>query len=244
MADGKTDKPFPYVAFPVLLSCVDRMGGDEGIPPKVDKTFFTGMADGTQFQYRQAFRYLGLTSSDDRPTPLLADLVHASPADRRELFGTIISSRYPELTGLPSDASSDDFFALLRDRYGVASEVQRKKMRTFFIAAADYAGLPISSHIRPTKARTDPLQPTGSLQSDTPTSQPLTTAVYAPEGSADPGRQNANTILAGRQDISLGDAGSVSVTINVDRWWDLSEDQFAKLRTLIKDFEALRDSGI
>jgi hypothetical protein len=45
-----------------------------------------------------------------------------------------------------------------------------------------------------------------------------------------------------RRDISLGDAGSVSVIVNV-RWLDLSEDQFTKLRKLIKDIEALGESG-
>lgn len=246
MADEETVKPFPYVAFPGMLSWVDRMGGDEGIPDAVDKNYLVGMANGTQFQYRQAFRYLGLTTSDDRPTPLLADLVRASPADRRELFGKIMSTRYPELTGLPLDASSDDFFAVLRDRYGVASDTQRRKMRTFFVAAADYAGLPISPHVRPIKARTGPRKLKGSPQTDTPASQPPKTAAHDPEVHADPARQEANTMPAERQDISvsLGDAGSVSVIMNVGRWWDLSEDQFAKLRKLIKDIEALGDSGI
>jgi hypothetical protein len=45
-----------------------------------------------------------------------------------------------------------------------------------------------------------------------------------------------------RRDISLGDAGSVTVTVNV-RWLDLTDDQFTKLRKLIKDIEALGDSG-
>jgi Family of unknown function (DUF5343) len=45
-----------------------------------------------------------------------------------------------------------------------------------------------------------------------------------------------------RRDISLGDAGSVSVIVNV-RWLDLPEEQFTKLRKLIKDIEALGDSG-
>jgi hypothetical protein len=45
-----------------------------------------------------------------------------------------------------------------------------------------------------------------------------------------------------RRDISLGDAGSVTVIVNV-RWLDLPEDQFTRLRKLIKDIEALGDSG-
>jgi Family of unknown function (DUF5343) len=45
-----------------------------------------------------------------------------------------------------------------------------------------------------------------------------------------------------RRDISLGDAGTVTVIVNV-QWLDLSDDQFTKLRQLIKDIEALGSSG-
>lgn len=45
-----------------------------------------------------------------------------------------------------------------------------------------------------------------------------------------------------RRDISLGVAGTVTVIVNV-QWLDLSDDQFTRLRQLIKDIEALGDSG-
>jgi hypothetical protein len=225
MADQETVKPLPAVAFLGVLAQLDRMR-DHGIPERVDKRYLDGMADGTQFQYRQALRYLGLTTNDDRPTPLLSELVGADQADRHELLGKIMSTRYPELTGLSLEASKDDFFAVLQD-YGVTSDIQRRKMLTFFVAAADYAGLQISPHIRPTKARTGPRKPKGSPQTETSAGRPPKTTVHAPEV----------------HDISLGDAGSVSVIVNVVRWWDLSDDQFTKLRKLIKDIEALGDSG-
>jgi hypothetical protein len=226
MADEETvKKPPPYVACPVVLSLVDRMG-NEGIPAKFDKNYLADMAVGTQFQYRQAFRHLGLTTNDDEPTALLSDLVRANAADRRELFGKIMSTRWPDLTGLPPHATRDNFFAVLRDRYGVTSDVQRRKMLTFFVTAVDYAGLQISPDIRPAKVGTGRRKPGESPQTDTPGQQPKT-AVHVPEV----------------HEISLGDAGSVSVIVNIGRVWDLSEDQFTKLRKLIKEIEALGDSG-
>jgi Family of unknown function (DUF5343) len=45
-----------------------------------------------------------------------------------------------------------------------------------------------------------------------------------------------------RRDISLGDAGTVTVIVNV-QWLDLSDNQFTKLRQLIKDIEALGPSS-
>jgi Family of unknown function (DUF5343) len=45
-----------------------------------------------------------------------------------------------------------------------------------------------------------------------------------------------------RRDVSLGDAGTVTVIVNV-QWLDLPDDKFTKLRQLIKDIEALGASG-
>jgi hypothetical protein len=235
-------KRVPYVAFPGTLALIDRMGG-EGIPTKIDRAYLAGMADGTQFQYRQAFRYLGLTSHEDRPTALLTELVRANPTDRRELLGKIMSERYPELTGLPLDASKDDFFAVLEEQYGVTSDVQRRKMLTFFVASADYAEFPISPDIRPTKARTGPRKPRGKRRTSAPTGRRTKAASRTPATSTDQGGQGANVMATQQHDISLGNAGSVSVVVSVDRWWELSENQLIQLRNLIKATEALRDSG-
>jgi hypothetical protein len=240
MADEEI-RPVPYVAFTGVMDQVRRMGS-EGIPDKIDKKYLVGMADGTQFQYRQAFRFLGLATNNDQPTPLLSDLILANSADRRKLFGKILSTQWPDLVGLPPDASSDDFFAVLQDRYGVGSDVQRRKMRTFFVAAADYARLQISPHIRPSKARPGPRQPKESSETDTSPTQQMEAAVHPPTVRADQDGPDANGGGGERRDILLGDAGSVSVVVNV-RWLDLPEDQFLKLRKLIKDIEALGDSG-
>jgi hypothetical protein len=45
-----------------------------------------------------------------------------------------------------------------------------------------------------------------------------------------------------RRDISLGDAGTVTVIVNV-QWLDLPDEKFTKLRGLIKELEALGVSG-
>lgn len=150
MADEETVKPPPAVACRGVLDLTDRMRND-GIPDRIDKRYLADMADGTQFQYRQSFRSLGLTTDDDRPTTLLEDLVNAGPADRPELFGMILSDRYPDLTGLSPEATKDDFFGVLRDHYRVASDMQRRKMLTFFVHAADYAKLQISPNLQPTR---------------------------------------------------------------------------------------------
>ena len=155
MADDETRNPVPAVAFKGVGEQIDRMAR-EGVPGKVDRKYLADKAEGTQFQYRQAFRYLGLTTSDDQPTPLLAELVHANPADRRELFAKIMLARWADLAGLPS---REDFFRVLRDHYSVKSDAQQRKTLTFFVHAADYAGLEISPGIRPATPGTGSRKP-------------------------------------------------------------------------------------
>jgi len=130
----------------------------EGIPSRIDKHFLVGMAGGTQNHFRYALRVLGLIAEDGRPTQLLSDLVEARGQDRGRMFGKIMSGEFPELASLPGNASKSDFFAAL-EGYGVKSADQQRKMLSFFVAAADGAGMEVSSFIRPTKARTGPRRP-------------------------------------------------------------------------------------
>ena len=134
------------------------------------------------------------------------------------------------------------FFAVLHDHYAVKSDVQRRKMLTFFVAAAGYAGLPISPDIRPTMARPGPRKAKRRRRTKATASRPAKAAARTPETHADPGAQDANGSPAERRDISFGDAGSVSIDVNV-HWLDLPDEKFTELRKLIKDIEALGDSG-
>jgi hypothetical protein len=152
MADDETVNRVPAIAFKGVEDLWDRMA-HEGIPDKFDRKYLADKAEGTQFGYRQSFRDMGLTTSDDRPTQLLRDLVNANTADRRELFAKILLDRWADLAVLPS---KDEFFRMLGDRYGLTSEAQQRKTLTFFVHAAGYAGLEISPDLRPARPGTGP----------------------------------------------------------------------------------------
>jgi hypothetical protein len=156
-----TDEPArtapPSISHTTLISQADRLR-DEGIPTKIDKHFLIGMAGGTQYQFRHALRSLGFITEDDRPTPLLEKFVKAEQADRSAMFGEIMRERFPDLMNLPDNASKSDLLSVFQG-YGVTSPDQHRKMLAFYVAAADYAGLPTSPHVRPTKARTGPRRP-------------------------------------------------------------------------------------
>lgn len=217
----------------------------EGVPEKIDMRYLDDLKGGTQYLYRQTYRSLGLTTADDRPTPLLHKLVDADPADRPQLFGEIMSERYPDLTGLSLDATWDDFFRVLHDHYDVTSEAQQRKTLTFFVHAADYTGLEISPGLRPAKRGPGSRKPSAIRPADPPASlpapQPAKADVRAPAVRAGHGGQGAKG-SADVRDVSFGDAGSVSIIVNIN-WLDLPDDKFTELRKLIKDIQALGESG-
>jgi hypothetical protein len=217
----------------------------EGVPDRVDTVYLADLAGGTQYLYRQTYRSLGLTTDDDRPTPLLYKLVEADQADRPQLFGQIMSERYPDLTGLSLDATWDDFFRVLHDHYNVTTRAQQRKTLTFFVHAADYAGLEISVSLRPAKRGPGSRRPSAIRPAEPPASQPTVqpakTDVRTPAVRAGHSGQAARG-GADVRDVSFGDAGAVSITVNVN-WLDLPDEKFTQLRKLIKDIEALGDSG-
>ena len=135
----------PYVSFRTLLTQIERMEG-EGVPSKIDKYFLSNMAGGTQNHFRHALRSLGLIEDDDRPTDILHSLASA-PGRRKELLAEILRNRFPKLVDLDLNASKTDFLDVLEE-YGIkASDTQRKAL-TFYVGAAEYAGIPVSNHVK------------------------------------------------------------------------------------------------
>jgi hypothetical protein len=153
MTDDEQGLSPPWVSFRTLLSQIERME-KEGIPSQIDTHFLVGMAGGTQNHFRHALRSLGLIDDDNRPTESLYEMVE-NPDQRPELFRKVLLSRFPKFAQLPENASRSDFFAVL-DGYGVKGEDQRRKVLSFYVYAADYAGVPVSPHIRPTKSHPGP----------------------------------------------------------------------------------------
>jgi hypothetical protein len=195
----------PYVSHKTLLSQIERME-TEGVPSKIDKHFLIGMAGGTQNHFRHALRALGLIDDDSRPTQLLYGLVDARGEERGKLFGETMFTRFPELAQLPQNASKSDFFAVL-EGYGVRSPDQRRKMLAFHVAVADGAGMTVSQHIRPTKARTGPRKPRTNR---TRRRGPVDTSIQS-DGTEGPSGGGGDTYS-----VELASGGSVSVVVSVN----------------------------
>ena len=134
----------PYTSFATLLNQLDRMER-EGVPSRIDKTYLTGMAGGTQNQFRHALRSLGLIGPNGESTATLVELAKR-PDERPALLARILRERYPTLVALGENATRGQLDEALA-AYNLTGATARKA-GTFFLAAATYAGLPLSPHFK------------------------------------------------------------------------------------------------
>lgn len=149
MTEHPADTPVPpYVSFGTLLNQLQRMER-EGTPARVDPQYLSGMAGGTRSQFMVCLRSLGLIDENSHTTPTLARLA-SSPDQRPELLAEILRTRFPSLAALNGNATRGQLDEVMAS-YGLANSDTRRKAMSFYLAAATYAGIPLSPHLRPAK---------------------------------------------------------------------------------------------
>ena len=138
----------PYVAFGTLLNQIERMER-EGVPSRIDGSYLIGMAGGTRSQFKVCLRSLGLIDEESFTTEALTRLAK-NPDQRPELLASILRNNFPELTALNGNATRGQLEDVMAG-YGLNNQDTRRKAMGFYVAAATYAGLTLSPHLRPAK---------------------------------------------------------------------------------------------
>lgn len=131
----------PYISFRTLLNLIERMG-DEGVPPRIDRSYLSGLSGGYQTQVMAALRWLGLIDSEGRVQDRLIELVE-QPARRRDLIGTLIADRYPHVVALGQVNATQ---GQLEDEFrksNIGGATLRKAV-SFYLHAADFGGIELS----------------------------------------------------------------------------------------------------
>lgn len=193
----------PYLSFATLLNQIERMER-EGTPSRIDGTYLVGMAGGTRNQFKMGLRSLGLIDDSDHVTDTLTRLAK-HPEGRQALLAEILRERFPRLVNLNENATRGQLDEILAE-YGFGVDT-RRKAASFYVAAATYAGIPLSPHIRPAKgvnsgaARRSP----GARR---PRKRPAATS--APAAPAASSQGNAHTVQ-----LKSGGQVALSVSVNV-----------------------------
>src|SRR5580692_11279013 len=144
MADEK-DRAAVYVSWATFKSSLEQLS--KGMPSRIDRSVFTGLAWNVQSQLFAGFKFLGLIKGEDEPTPVLDDLVAGDEETRKEKLKKVIQERYADLIAIDlTKATRAHFEESLGQLYGVTGDTREKAAR-FFLSAASYVGIPLSSFI-------------------------------------------------------------------------------------------------
>jgi hypothetical protein len=123
------------------MNLIERMA-DEGVPPRIDRSFLSGLSGGYQTQVLAALRSLGLILDDGTVQPALQTLVD-QPQNRRALVAMILRTRYPEAVAMGEEKATQGQLEGQFKKYGITGATLRKAI-AFYLHAADFAGIPVS----------------------------------------------------------------------------------------------------
>lgn len=140
MADN--DKANAYVSWITFKNAVDGFG--QGLPNRVDRSVFPGLAGGVQYQLLAALRFFRLIEDDGRPTAALRSLAVPDEAERKKHFGALFRERYPLLFALDlTKTTPAELDEKMTEATGLTGTTRKKAVR-FFLAGARYLDIPVS----------------------------------------------------------------------------------------------------
>jgi len=181
----------------------------QGIPNQIDRSVFPGLAWSVQSQVLAGLKFLGLIDDKGKPTQALQKLAVPDEDLRKEALKTVLNYRYADLIALDltktTPAQLDDQIA---KSYSVTGETREKAVR-FFLSAADYAGIPLSSYLKPKASAGAPV-PGASRKRRT---GPRPKAPIIPQSQElQPPSPTTGTVRV----VNLKSGGTLTVTASID----------------------------
>ena len=161
----------PYLPFATFLGSFDVFS--QGVPPKLDRSLWRSQSGLMQGQIMNAYRFLYLVDDDDAATEYLSKMAIA-PEQRPETMRELIEAQYADV--LSDHDVTKMTLKMLEESFEKnfsASGATKQKAITFFLKAAKFSDMPLSSflqsQLRNTSARKKrgpkPREPNGD---DTP----------------------------------------------------------------------------
>jgi hypothetical protein len=149
MADESTNAAV-YVGWTTFMNAINSLA--EGMPSVVDRSVFPGLSGGVQSQLLAGLRFLGLISEDGTPTDDLSALAVTDEDARKSALNDILRTRYAALFALDlTKTTSAMLYDKMAEAYKVSGDTREKAVR-WFLAAAQYAGVPLGRFLLTSKA--------------------------------------------------------------------------------------------
>jgi len=151
--DRPEDFKAPYVSFAMLVNTADRMH-TEGIPARVDRGYLGTASGTTKAQFLAAAKALQLLDADLRPTETLQAFVRDKER-RPEIVRDLLTRFYGPVIALGTNATQQQLDETFRDEYEISGSTVRKA-EAFYLAAARFAGVPLSPHFNTPRVGSGP----------------------------------------------------------------------------------------
>lgn len=152
MAEPRSDLP-PYTAFSTFWAFVEELSQRGPLPQVIDRNVFGSRSAASVYELTHALRSLGLIDQDKRPTSRGREFL-AAPTP--EGLSAILRDRYEYAIALGLDtATGGQLDEVLVKMMGMKEgSATLRKARTFFLQAAEKAGMELGPHLRVSRQRT------------------------------------------------------------------------------------------
>jgi hypothetical protein len=121
---------------------------ENGLPTQINRSVMSNLSFSAQAQLIASLKSLGLTDAKGAPTPILAELIAADESGQRDALKKILHSAYGfvfnslDLSRATTGELETQFKAV-----GISGSTVGRAI-AFFLGAATFAGIPLSSHIK------------------------------------------------------------------------------------------------
>ncbi len=222
----------PYLPFKTFIGSLDALS--QGIPPKIDKTIWRTQSGLNQGLIMSAFRFFGLVDGTDQPTLFLQNLV-SRPERRPDEIRQLLTNAFHKIIDGDLSRMTLRILEEQMEQYGVSGATKRKAI-TFFLQAAKYADLPLSSFLQtqvrtlsPLSRRRKAVRPKSEHTEDE-----MGAVLPEPEEGAGVGSSKV---------VHLRSGGYVRISVSADVFsMDSQDREFVfKLIDMLQDFDVRRE---
>jgi hypothetical protein len=225
MAESKDANAAIYVPWNTVRNAVEQLTR-HGLPNRLDRTVFPGMAWSVQTQLLSGLKFLALTDESGKPTNLLDRLVEPSldEAGQKAVWLEVLKNAYSDLFALDLKRTTpSELDQKMSASYGVSGSTKQKAIR-FFVAAAEYSGVDLSPLLAANKRAGRPASVNGT--------RAATASAHAPrkrtgKGSGGDVTGSAPTTipLGDSKTIQLASGGTLTLYAAVDLFTLSIEDR-------------------
>jgi Family of unknown function (DUF5343) len=144
---AKSARTPPYTSYRTFRTFIEDLR-EQGVPSRIDRSVLTRFSGVVGTQLMHALRFLALIDGEGHPTERLTDLVNAQDAGRwAETLLALIRREYAPLFAIGLDTATPSHFNEAFRKAFPAADAVVQKCVTFFLYAANDAGVKISPRV-------------------------------------------------------------------------------------------------